>query len=410
MLRLISTFAILAALGCSELRAEVVFSPGDRVFFASNGSVGTVVALLPEGRAQVDYYGKRYEQALTDIALSKGCEAGLCVGNAVIYVNFVQGQVLGLIPTTPVKYFTRFNDKYYIHSRGEIIRKPKAGEPAPQAQELWDQGRRQEAVWLAADRGDLALAEKLQAQLFKLLETDAITSTEQFSSSLGPGIARKAILTLASGIRVLFKPDSQGTADTLGITQSEVAVSRIDRALGLFLVPTTATREDHGARGSAQYLVPFAKNARDDRFALPEAIQFLDSLIVNTDRNGWYGANYMRISDLQRPFAVDHNRSLLPAIQTPTQEFARFPNRRVLQKLREFDEARMKAALGDILNIQQLSMLAQRRQSLLSAADGYLSLKKDESALIDASPWSLPVVAAPAKKAPTRVGSRRRLK
>lgn len=145
--------------------------------------------------------------------------------------------------------------------------------------------------------------------------------------------------------------------------------------------------------GSLQYFVPGSKTARDLGFPLPPDIAFLDSLIVNFDRMGWGGANFMKVVDLDRPFAVDHNRSLLPD-KLDDAPFARLPNRRVLDRLRAFTPKAMREALEDILKDKQLGLLVRRRDAILRQVDQLIAEHREGDAFIDLKPYA-PKIAIP---------------
>lgn len=239
--------------------------------------------------------------------------------------------------------------------------------------QLWKSKRPQEAIWVAGDQQAHSIADRLQARLLKILETDAIEEQAPFNAS--GGIATKYLLKLKEGITILFKPVANA-GDSAGGILNEVAASRLDRALGLYLVATSIKRADRtGAPGSFQYFVKGAKTGYELGVrTAPEDMIYLDNLLGNTDR---HANNFMKLTDLDRWFAIDHNRTFgaygTGWVPRNGERLGRIPSRRVLERLRALTPEAIQKLLGDILSPATLGLVTTFRQNLLQYSDDLVS-------------------------------------
>lgn len=245
--------------------------------------------------------------------------------------------------------------------------------------ELWQGGKQQEAIWLAGDQAAYTLAGRMQRKLIQTLETDQIVEQKPFNAQNAR--ATKALIQLKQGITILFKP-VVNLGDSLGGVLNEVAVSRIDRQLGFFLVAASVRRNDSkGQDGSFQYFVKDATTAEKLGVkSSTEDMDFLDRLIGNSDR---HLGNLMRLNDTGRWFAIDHNRSIDVGegyVNRYNQQ-PRIPSRRVLERLRAFTEPEMTKALGDVISANAIRILTARREALLRYSDALIKSRGDEAFL-----------------------------
>lgn len=206
---------------------------------------------------------------------------------------------------------------------------------------------------------------------------------------IGEGITRPRRLTLRQGgveRRAIFKTVDVDNVDlaytdrfTTGFSDryvNEVAAYRLDRLLGIGLVPPTVTRLVDGEKGSVQLWVENALSmqevvdrglpCRDVDLLLERLMQMyvLDALIFNTDRN-W--GNVLVNLETEGFHLVDHSRSFRTTKKLPElQEQRPIPvPARVGLALRSLDLPSLQAELGDVLSKVQLRSVLSRRDLLI---------------------------------------------
>jgi len=206
---------------------------------------------------------------------------------------------------------------------------------------------------------------------------------------IGQGITRPRRLTLRqSGVerRAIFKTVDVDNVDvaytdrfTTGFSDryvNEVAAYRLDRLLGMRLVPPTVIRRVNGEAGSVQLWVENALSmqeiadrnlpCRDVDLLLQRLMQMyvLDTLIFNTDRN-W--GNVLVDLSTQGFHLVDHSRSFRTTKKLPElREQRPIPvPASIGRALRSLDLPSLQAELGDILSKAQLRSVLARRDLLV---------------------------------------------
>ena len=218
---------------------------------------------------------------------------------------------------------------------------------------------------------------------------------EQFLSSaevvadkpLGEGTTGARCLTLRQGDyegRALFKTvdvevNELVRTDRLesGFRDSylfEVAAYRLDRALGLGLVPVTVVREVNGVRGSLQQWVDGVTSVRKapagatGNFDLLHQrlmeMYLLDELIANVDRNP---DNILVDPASDRFVLVDHSRSFrINRRVSPPQRVRPAPlPEQVTSHLLDLDREGLASLVGDLVSPTQIRSLLARRDHLV---------------------------------------------
>jgi hypothetical protein len=239
--------------------------------------------------------------------------------------------------------------------------------------------------YASLDLGGMTSEEKLE----EFLLTADVVKIED----IGEGITKPRRVTLRKGnmeCRAIFK-----TIDTTDIDVAftnrfetvfsdrwayEVAAYRIDRLLGIGLVPVTVTREVDGEIGSLQFWIEDAMKIQDaydqdlpvgnmdlllQRLML---MYILDAMIYNIDRN------FTNI--LIRPgragfFLIDHSRAFRYSKKLPALKEERnipVPDR-VARGLHTLDLETLQSELGRLLSKRQIRAIEKRRQLLLSELD-----------------------------------------
>ncbi len=257
---------------------------------------------------------------------------------------------------------------------------------------------------------DLALEE--------VLRTGEVVGVED----LDCGVTRPQRLTLRHGqtvVRAVFKTVDFETDQLSRSTRwehhfrdsflFEVAAYRVDRLLGLNMVPVTVLREVDGRPGSVQAWVEGATtleravaegvNPRNPELVPTQfmSMYLLDALIDNVDRNL---GNILVRPDRDEVFLIDHSRAFRCRRRLTTCDMYRrdvpVPAPLAL-RLRTLNTRRLQSALGDLLTREQISSLLKRHELLLQelAAGGLLPPMEAVVGRGSGRPTLIPVNEAP---------------
>ncbi len=168
--------------------------------------------------------------------------------------------------------------------------------------------------------------------------------------------------------------------------QYEIAAYRIDKLLGLGMVPPTVERRRNGERGSCQWWVDncISLLERDEkRIKMPPAKvaswnratylqRLFDNLIANEDRH----KNQILITPDWRMILIDHSRSfrtagrfvksLLYSAKSPTGPMlmSELP-RAMVDRVKALDFAGIRAAVGETLSDEEIRAVLTRRDLVL---------------------------------------------
>jgi hypothetical protein len=161
----------------------------------------------------------------------------------------------------------------------------------------------------------------------------------------------------------------------------EVAAYRIDRLVGIGLVPVTVLRVVEGEPGSVQLWIedvttlekavadPAAEVENFDLLVERLTLMYvLDALILNVDRN--YGNVLVNLEeDVFHP--IDHSRAFrLSSVPPPADGSSDIPiPERVARRLADLDLPTLQAALGELLEPEQIRAIVKRRDRLLKQLD-----------------------------------------
>ena len=179
------------------------------------------------------------------------------------------------------------------------------------------------------------------------------------------------IVELEGGVRGVFKFDNPSSK--LNNHRYEIAAYRIDKLLGLNVVPPTVERTVNGEVGSLQLLVENAEVARDleknGRYPTPNGkIYLLDYLIRNFDRENSVisnKGNYMIRKDGSQ-VAIDHGLSFRPIEDSRTQQLeedtlfdslSHFPDKATYKRFKEFTREELTRVLGGILPQEEIDLI-----------------------------------------------------
>jgi hypothetical protein len=199
---------------------------------------------------------------------------------------------------------------------------------------------------------------------------------------LGRGTTRPRLLELEMGgvqRRGIFKTVEDGENPSLAAAtdrfEHEVAAYRLDRKLGLNMVPATVIREIDGQRGSLQSWVEGAVDqeaaeAYDLELFDSDAIgkqlvrgQVFDALIGNFDRKP---NDHLCLVNQDRLLLIDHSKAFSTSPELPWDEDnSLWVDPQLLAELRSLDRDSLGKLLGDLISDRQIEALLQRRDGIL---------------------------------------------
>ncbi len=167
----------------------------------------------------------------------------------------------------------------------------------------------------------------------------------------------------------------------------EIAAYRLDKYLGLGLVPPTVERRFNGDRGSCQYWIDDCMSLldRDEKgIKMPQVKTFgwnratylqrlFDNLIANEDRH----KNQILITPDWRMVLIDHSRSFRTAGKFVKSLLYSAKNaagpmlmselpRTVVEKVRALDAATVKSVVGEYLTDEEIRAVLVRRDLILA--------------------------------------------
>jgi hypothetical protein len=239
--------------------------------------------------------------------------------------------------------------------------------------------------WACRELGGMSCERELE----EFLRTADVTAIQD----LGEGITHPRRVTLNKDgrqARAIFKTVDIESIDLhytnrfeqvfTDCYQYEVAAYRIDRLLGIGLVPVTVLRTINGELGSLQLWIDGAADMQDvvdrdlqvgnadlllQRLML---MYVLDAVIYNIDRNYH---NILVRPERDQLFLIDHSRSFRTTKKLPSlKEDRPIPvPETVARRLRELDLEALTAELDGLLKPQQIRAVEARRRLLLDELD-----------------------------------------
>lgn len=302
--------------------------------------------------------------------------------------------VVGHTPTPTRRITTRLDGKVIMIDTGML----PYYEGRPAALEVSDAGLR---VYYADENEwhpPIAESRSLGARPAGITDDDIeqlLASAEIVDSEeLGMGVTKPVRLTLKQGditLRGVFKGEDTDTSGGSGTRRNyrlnlsdsyknDVAAYRLDKFLGIDLVPVTVRREFEGREGSVQFWVENAISELERRQQnVPlypacdlqeqyDLMQVFDVLIYNEDRNQSNllfdrGNGSLRLIDHSRSFRTHRGR---PAFYEKAR--LRLPPS-IAERLRALDREVLHELVGDLLDRKQLRALLKRRDEILKDAE-----------------------------------------
>jgi hypothetical protein len=202
------------------------------------------------------------------------------------------------------------------------------------------------------------------------------------SRYLGRGTTRPRLLEMQMNgeqRRGIFKTVENGNNPSPGEAtdryQHEVAAYRLDRKLGLGMVPATVLREIDGEQGSLQAWV---EGAVDQEAAESYNLELFDTELVakQLDQGAVFDAligNFAREpDDFLRPMnrdgilLIDHSKAFSTSPELPWgEDISVSIDPQLLSDLRSLDHEFLNELLGDLISDRQIEAMLQRRDGIL---------------------------------------------
>lgn len=244
------------------------------------------------------------------------------------------------------------------------------------------------------------------------METFLLTAEIVRSEPAGEGVTKPWRLTLRQdGLETLaFWKNPSGMMNAFWEGwQYEIAAYRLDKLIGLDMVPVTVERKFQGKRGAlslnAEHKYNFLKLV-DGRIRIPDEAQgpvekmkwltrAWDSLIANEDRTQ---QNILFTEDW-RTILIDHSRAFRSSREFTERLmfgvggirrgadgrlllFVRLP-RRFYERIKALTRESISAAVGDTLTGQEVDAILVRRDLFIKEIDGQILYKGETNVLYD---------------------------
>jgi hypothetical protein len=204
--------------------------------------------------------------------------------------------------------------------------------------------------------------------LEELLVTAEVVSSEE----LAPGVTRSRRVYLKKGefeLKAVWRPSRPDGGEVVANDRAEIAAYKLDRILGLDMVPPTVQRMVDGNPGSIQLWInnckTYAQLKVTDRKASDwkqemSRMNLFDAFIGNRDRN----VNNTLVDANWRIVLVDHSDCFL--IETELRNPPALFDRRLVARLRALREDDLQARLKGSLGKEAILGLLKRRDALMA--------------------------------------------
>lgn len=199
-------------------------------------------------------------------------------------------------------------------------------------------------------------------------------------SRIGVGVTNPWKVTLERGgdrADAVWKPLVENPSATYNESwRAEVAAYRLNRYLGLDLVPPTVARTLDGEEGSLQLWVegyrPYAEVPDDAPrpgvrwLHQLDRMRLFDAFIDNDDRNA---GNFL-VDDEWHLVLIDHSRALpLKLRPRPLPPLSKRFDRGLVDRLRGLERAELRLLLGDLFSGRELSAILRQRDRVVKQVD-----------------------------------------
>lgn len=195
----------------------------------------------------------------------------------------------------------------------------------------------------------------------------------------------KPVVNLRSGLEVDFRDSYKGN----------VAAYRLDRLVGLGMVPVTVVR-DHDRKEAAYTwwvddVVMTEGERRAKRAKSPDTddwnrqiyiVRLFDQLIYNFDRN----LGNILIDSGWRIWMIDHTRAFRLHKQPENPEQLVMCERGLLEAMKRLDRISLRRELGECLTSDEIDALLARRDRIVEHFDRQIAQKGEQTVLFEEGP------------------------
>ena len=227
-------------------------------------------------------------------------------------------------------------------------------------------------------------------EIEKLLETAEIIDVED----VGTGVTKPKKVTLRNGdstFYAAFKPIKRGRQKGYWESyQAEVAAYRLDKLLGLDMVPPTVVRRIDKKQGSLQFWVDDCQLYSEVEGETPRSpawsqqlstMKMFDVLIANEDRN----AQNFLVDPKFVVVLIDHSRAFITSnamLKSKDKLPIQF-DRDLVAKLKALDRETLDTHLDGLLMGGQVKAVLKRRDGLLKYLDELIQKKGEGQVLFE---------------------------
>jgi len=222
-----------------------------------------------------------------------------------------------------------------------------------------------------------------QAPLEELLKTAEVVSFEE----LAMGVTASKRVYLKKGefeLKAIWRPSRPAGDEVKGDDQAEAAAYKLDKILGLNMVPPTVERLIEGRRGSIQLWINSCKTYAQLKRETPTTSEWnhqvarmnlFDTFIGNSARN----AGNILVDANWEIVLFDHSRcfSIETELRNPPAQF----DRRLVTRLRALREDELQARMKSSLGKEEIRNLLKRRDALMAHL-AKLVAEKGEAAVL----------------------------
>jgi hypothetical protein len=237
--------------------------------------------------------------------------------------------------------------------------------------------------------GDSAKVWVGRAQEFEeVLRTGEIVDVKD----LGEGRNHPRKVTLNKGgltLKGIWKPIERGRHDwAWECYQAEVVAYKLDKLLGLTMVPPTVEKDIAGQKGSLQLWVDGGRLYKEVQDQTPQTVKWsreisrmklFDNLICNPDR---HTGNFMVDSDWNI-ILIDHSQCFLSRgrLHEDSEMLPTRFDRRLVKKLKEMSLEKLEIRFARLLLDSQIKGIIARRDALLEHMEKLIAEKGEKAVL-----------------------------
>ncbi len=222
----------------------------------------------------------------------------------------------------------------------------------------------------------------------KFLKDAEIVTVED----VGSGVNQPKKVTLekeGQTLRAIWKPIYRGRHEWAWESyQAEVAAYKLDRMLGLDMVPPTVVREIGGEIGSLQLWMEGCKLYVDVQEQAPQTedwerqlseMKLFDQLISNKDR---YPRNYM-VDGKWNLVLIDHSQAFWSTkeLESDPEKLPERFDRKMVEKLKDMELQSLRFRLDRLLLNPQIETITVRRDALLDYLNKLIAEKGEDAVL-----------------------------